>query len=479
MPGGRVAKQAPRSTLLDDAFGVSISNRFSPGATLGVGGTAVFGGYPEQREKDSTLTRRQRYETFSNFIASIPIVAASLRFYLNLIGKVNWKIEPAEDSSQAEEAAEFVDDVIHDMTTPWHAIVRRAAMFKPYGFSAQEWTAKMREDGNWGLLDIEPRAQITIERWLVDRTGTVHGVTQRSPQDGEEIFIPRAKLVYIVDDAMNDSPEGLGLLRHVVEASRRLLRYEQLEGFGFETDLRGIPVSRVPHNELKKSGRYTDLEIAAIEQPLRNFSQKHIKSSELGMTLDSMTYTNVQTGQPSDVKMFDIELLKAGSMGLAEQHTAIERVKREIANVFGTEHLLLGSDSKGSFALSADKANNLAMIIDATNIELCQAFRNDIAKPLFALNGWDEEMVPYFKTDKVQWRDIEQVTRALKDLATAGSPLTPDQEAIPEVYDLLGLTAPEPMDMEADAMLRTQPQSNEQDEEDPEEGEMETEDAEE
>ena len=119
-------------------------------------------------------------------------------------------------------------------------------MYRFYGFSIQEWTARRRDDGFLTFADIAPRSQRTIERWDVDEAGQVLGALQRSPQTQEEIYLPREKLLYIVDDTLNDSPEGLGLFRHLVAPSRRLKRYEQLEGFGFETDLRGIPIGRSP-----------------------------------------------------------------------------------------------------------------------------------------------------------------------------------------------------------------------------------------
>jgi len=54
---------------------------------------------------------------------------------------------------------------MYDMERPWHRVVRRAAMYRVYGYSWQEWIAKKRDDGVIGYLDIEPRTQSTITRW--------------------------------------------------------------------------------------------------------------------------------------------------------------------------------------------------------------------------------------------------------------------------------------------------------------------------
>lgn len=446
----RVVKADPRADLLDPLFGVRVSNAIAPRQTVGVSGTAIFGGFPEDREKDASLTGIEQFTTYSNLINNIAVIAASVRLQSNLVAKVGWNFEPADDP-RGDEFAELTEEILDDMETPWHRVIKRMSGYLNLGFAISEWTAKIREDGALGFLDIAPRAQTTIERWATTRSGMVLGVTQRAPMTGEEIFLPRGKLIYIVDDSLNDDPRGLGLMRHCVDPARRLLKYEQLEGFGFETDLRGIPITRVPRLELRRRG-LSDEQITTLEEPLRTFSAKHNRAADLGMTLDSETFKDDE-GKPSNIRMFDVELLKSEGMGLDDQHSAIERVKREIALIWGTEAMLLGSDSAGSFALSTDKSAMLAMRIDAALREIRSVVQNDVVKPLFRINGWPMEAMPKVKTDKLMMRDIEQVTRALHDMANAGAPLLPDDKAVEQVYDQIGLAAPEREAMQTDSSL--------------------------
>lgn len=421
------------------------SKKPSPFTSIGAPGTAIFGGFIVESERDPRLTGRQKFTTYSNMLANTSIVAAGVRFFLNLVSKAGWKVEPAEDSGEkGEEIAELVEDIMADMTTPWHRVVRRAAMYRFYGFSLQEWTMKRREDGVVGYQDIEPRPQLTIERWDTDESGTVRGVVQRSPQTQRELYLPRGKLVYLVDDSLNDSPEGLGLFRHLAKRSVTLERYELLEGWGFERDLRGVPVGRGPlaaMAEKVNAGNLTAEQVTALRTPIEQFLSNALKGKDTALFLDSATYRSTGEQQtPSNVPQWSVELLTGGTTSQPDMAKAIERLNREMARVLGVEHLLLGSDSAGSFALSKDKTQSFGLIVASTLQEIKETLEADFLGPLFDQNGWDPELMPTFKVEQIQFRDIEQVTTALKDMATAGATLMPDDPAINEVRDLLGLS---------------------------------------
>lgn len=424
--------------------------RTAPTQRVGATGTAIFAGHVENLEDDSRLTGRERYKTFSETLANVAVVAAGVRFFLNMVAKAEWKVVPAEmeseaDTTRAEELASQVDDILNDMETPWHRIVRRAAMYRFYGFGIQEWTAKNREDGTVGFFDVEPRPQVTIERWDTDKFGTVLGVVQRIQQTQEAVNIPREKIVYLVDDSLSDSPEGLGLFRHIIRPAQRLQRYEQLEGFGYELDLRGVPIARAPITELNQmveDETMTAEERDALLKPLKDFITNHIKNPALGLLIDSATYTTTDERQtPSSSFQYDMTLLDGGSYSLQEIAAAIRRVSLEIARVLGVEHLLLGDDSgRGSFALSKDKSNNFALIVDSTLKELREAFQKDLLDPLWLLNGWPEELKPTLLTDTTAVRDVEQLSAAIRDLASAGVVLDREDPAVAEFFELLGLT---------------------------------------
>lgn len=453
-----MTKQKPFGAGIKKFFGdISIQrqrSKPSPFRTAGVSGTAVFGGFIDDKERDRDLQGSRKYHTYSNMLANVSIVAAGVRFFLNLVSNPDWHAVVKDederpddfDEARAEELAKNVTLIINDMETPWNRVVRRTAMFRFQGYSIQELTAVRRKDGMIGLKDIAPRPQNTIERWDVEEDGEVKGVVQRAPLTHREIYIPRAKFVYAVDDAISDSPEGLGLFRHCVESARVLKRYEQLEGWGFETDLRGTPIGRAPLQALQEmvdAGEMTKEERDQKILGMTEFIDNHIRNPKLGLLLDSLTYeSSDEAARPSNVHQWDLDLLKSGGTSHAEVAAAIERKIREIARVLGVEHLLLGDNGVGSFAMARDKSHNFALIVDTTIKDLQAVYMADVVTRIFELNGWPMELRPKLVTDKLKFRNVDEITGALRDMAQAGVLLHEDDPAILEVRDLLGLSDP-------------------------------------
>ena len=443
-----------KSTVIRKADGVTAEpiepnigvNRLKPKpmSTAGVGGVVVSGGFVQSNERSPEMMGQERYKKFSEILVNVAIVSAAVRYFLSLIAKSDWDVVPANKTRRAKKAAKLIESVLHDMETPWTRIVKRAAMYKFYGFSVQEWTAKKRDDGAIGLRDIEPRPQPTIYKWDLDIHGNVLGCVQLSPQTFREMYLPREKIVYLVDDSLSDNPEGLGLFRQVVAHANRLLRYEQLEGIGFETDLKGIPIGRMPYAVLENAtanGKLSKEDKAALEKVLSDFISSHVRAADTGLILDSLPYSGQdETATPSEMRQWDIELLKGGSVSFEQVNTAIERKTRDMAIVLGVEHLLLGSNSSaGSYALSKDKTDSFFLNVDSTLIEIAQAGDRDIILPVLALNGISKELRPTLRPRPVQFKDLTQIGRLLKDLAYAGAAIDPLDPAVNESREIAGL----------------------------------------
>lgn len=418
------------------------------GETAGYHGFSIHGGYLSSDEQSGDLTGSRRWRTYSEAIWNVPIAAASVRYRLDLAARPAWNVEPASRSPEAQAAAAYVEDVMSDMATPWSSVVRRHALTEFYGFTISEITAKVRADGRIGIANIAARPQATIERWDVDASGMLRGVWQRSPQTGSEVYLPRSKLLYTVDDSLTDSPEGVGLIRHIVEAVRQLRRYIQLEGWGYETDLRGMPIVRGPWAKMRADAAAG---VAGAAQALANAEARfgtfvkggHQFSPDRGILVDSSTYETA-TGDPSSVPKWSIESMRGDAAAATSVNVAIERLLRDIARVFGTESMLLGAGGSGSFALARDKTVALALAVDGVNKRRAAEFQRDVFERfLWPLAKMDPALMPRLVPEPVQVGDVEQAASAIAALASAGAPLTPGDpgslDTVNALHSILGL----------------------------------------
>jgi hypothetical protein len=427
-------------------MGLATLPRVKPYKEMGASGAMVSYGHVRTNETNSQLVGPEKYKTFANIIANTTTVAAGMRYFLNLISRPSWQFKPADETDAAQRAADFLQEVIENLETPWSNVVRSTGTYRFYGFSIQEWTAIKRDDGKIGLKDIERRPQYTITRWEMDEQGAIEGCWQREPIAGRELGLPRGKLFYVVDDTLSDSPEGLGLLRHVVDPANRLKEYLTQEGMGFMRDLQGIPMGRAPLAELRKrvaAGEMTQAQMDQAVDNLKDFVGLERKSNKTSLVLDSEPYLNQSdtantfTGNP----LWNIELLSGSAPGLGQVGAAIMRLNQEMARILGTEGMLLGADSAGSFALSKEKNSNLYLLANSVLRDIRLQAQKDIVWPIWSLNGFPEELMPELGVEDVQPKDVEQLARVLRELGAAGAPIAPDDEVQNFIRDLLGVPA--------------------------------------
>jgi hypothetical protein len=433
-----------------------------PYTEQGTAGFTSAGGYIVTAEKNAAVAGPNRWHTAQDLLTNVSIIAASVRYSLNLISRPAWRADPPSDKPEAKAMAEFVEEVINGADTSWARIVRRAAVYRYHGFNLQEWVAKKRDDGKIGIQSVEQRPAHTVRKWDLDDNGGVLGVVQASPQTGEEIYLPRRKLVYLVDDALTDSPEGLGWFRHLADPAQRLRRYLKLETMGFERDLNGIPVGRAPLqriNQLVEDKKLSQKQADAMIKSLEDFVRIAAKQPETGLLLDSEPFrAKTETGETvSSIMQWGLELITGSPGSMADLGNAIHRLMLDMAMIIGTDSLLIGQSSGGrsggSRALSEDKSKALYLTSNAALSDMTEAMDRDIVTPLWAMNGFPDELRPHLKTEDVSFKDAEGIAQALANMATAGAILDPNDPAINDLRDLLGISAAPPVDEKTAALM--------------------------
>lgn len=416
----------------------------------GASGTAVWGGYVQVKDQSAKWIGRQKYRTATELAVNTSVVSAGIHYFANLIANAKWTAKSAEPGNpEADEMAKFMATVLEDTVIPWPNIVRQASMYRFHGFSIQEWIACKRWDGAIGLESIEIRPQHTIEQWAVDEFGKVIGCYQRSPQTNQLLGLPRGKLVYLVEDTLTDSPEGLGVFRHLAEPYARLMRYQALEARAYERDLRGIPVARAPLaaiNAAVKAGQITEAQSQQMLAGIQAMIQLQVKQSDTGILMDSQPYFSTTQGGPavSEVMQWTFELLNGPGLGLVEIAAAIERIQREMARVMGIEHLLLG-DGGGSRAVAQDKSRNVYLIASSVLKNIVAAMQRDIVDPIWDLNALPPQYKPKLTAEDIAPKDVVEISTTLARMSQSGATLSPDDPVINDVRDLLGVSRAKPI----------------------------------
>lgn len=420
--------------------------RPSPGAVQGAPGYVMVGGQLLYEERSRRLqNRRERWRIFENIVTNTAIVAAGVRFYGDLLMGSDWVFEPSEADTTGEFAERCARMLTEDPSTLWPHVVARIGMYRYYGFSLQEWIMRADDEGYLTFDDIALRPGSSIYGWDVDDRGKVRGVIQQDPQTSSFNYMHVDKLVYVVDDVHSPSPEGLGLLRQLVEPCQRLERYEQLEGWGHDLDLRGVPIIRTPRAELeaeaKKEGADLTMgDIDDLELELRELANDHSFNPERGIILDSAVYRATDDNRaPSNVPKYSVEYITGDARSHAEVAAAIQRLKHEAASIQSMDNILIGQDGTGSYALSQDKTHSCYLMINSVLDTIRDVTENGLVSTLWARNGWDDALKPKIETSAVDHKDIYQLASAYRDIGMAAASGAVPQSAIETWFAMAGI----------------------------------------
>ena len=421
----------------------------------GSDGELAPGGFITTFEKNPDLIGTNLQKTFINTLHQTTIVASAVRAYLGLCGSASWHAEADENGgAKGQKGADLVEYGLIDATmpSPWQQSVEKQSYFHLGGFAIHEWTIRRRKDGRVVFAELGHRPQSTIWRWQKDdERKPLQGVEQLTIW-GHRYYMPRERIWYTVDNTLTDSPQGMGILRHVVGPARRLDLLTKWEAFAYEKDLRGIPIGRAPLKRLeadaKTAGCQGDQQVKAYISSRTSFLTdilaNHLKgeANNQAVFLDSAVYTTADEHQtPSTIPQWALELLSGDSGPLDQLNKSIQRITWEIATLLQSEWLLIGM-STGTYNLHDNKTALMAQSINRTLTRVGDTATADLARPLVAMNGLDPETcTPKLRADPIASDAIDQVTKSLMQLAQAGAPIMPDDPAVDQIRRRLFLDA--------------------------------------
>jgi len=377
---------------------------------LAASGNVQYSGflhYPTERDRawDSQDARDATIIEMSNN----PIIGGVLRQITMFIRKVDWYVEPADDSSEAKTTAKFYQEQLDGMKQLWPGeTIPQMLTFLNWGWSCLEIIYKQLEDGRIGWDEWRLIPQATRWKWEFSDRGEATHLVQLDPQTYHEIPVPLSKCIHVRDTARNNSPEGFTLLRVAYDAYFYRSGFQQLEGTLFER-YGGVQVARLPGEDIDNNSE--------AYQALKNIITTMGITSQTGLVLAS-------DRDPSTNEFyqdFHIEAPAAGAT-VPSADPIINRYANEIVGVFGAAITRTGQDGSGSYAL-ADIQNevfqrNMEAYLDliADNIQN-QAFPRLAEMPY---NNIDPKLIPTLRHGKLDQIHLKELGAFLVSLAQAG-----------------------------------------------------------
>lgn len=358
-----------------------------------------------------------------------------------LMRKCEFHVEPAGESAKDKEAAEFVESCMNDMERTWADTLSEFISFITYGWSYHEIVYKRRvgktsspitnskyNDGLIGWRKLPIRSQDTLYGWnYKDDSDDLIGMTQQPPPNYGLIFIPLEKALHFRTRSRKDNPEGRSILRTAYRAWYFKKRIEEIEGYGIERDLAGLPVLYTPPGmDLWNTEDEASIRTLAYAEALVSSVRRDAKE---GLVL------------PGGEDGWKFELVTSGSRRQFDTNAILDRYDKRIATTVLADFIMLGQQAVGSFALADNKTRIFAMAIGTFLDIICEVFNNQGIPRLIDLNGEHFKGItdyPKMVHGDIEERDLTQFASYIKEMVGIGV-LEPDEELEAEIRRVGGL----------------------------------------
>ena len=383
------------------------------------------------------LRGKKGIETYREMAENDDTIGAILFAVEMLIRQASWNVEPGGDTPKDKEAAEFVEQCMHDMQDTWTYTISEILSFLTYGWSFHEIVYKRRmgktrdqktrskyNDGLIGWRKLPIRAQETLYQWEYDDEDNLIAMTQLPPPNYGLITIPMDKAMLFRTKSRKGNPEGRSILRNAYRSWYFKRRIQEYEGIGIERDLAGLPVFTAPE----------DIAIWDEDDPDMVKLRTGMEAMVQKIRVDELAGIVKPHG-------FEFELLNSGGSKQFDTNAIIQRYDTGMAMTVLADFIFLGHQQVGSFALSSDKTELFSMAIGAYLDIICETFNSQGIPQLIDVNGSHFDGItvyPKLAHGDIENADIQKLAAYIKDMTGVGI-LVPDDGLEDYVREAAGL----------------------------------------
>lgn len=406
-----------------------------PRAELGDSGTRLLHGIITE-EYNPQLQGIQGIRVFDEMRKSDGTVRAAILACTLPIRRAEYFVNPAADTDQDKEIANFVEHAIDDwMDITRDDFLRQALLMIPFGVMLFEKVYGIKNhDGKdyVTIVKMAPRLPKSILQWeLPDHTFGI----QQIRQDGVLAMIPGSKLLIFCNEREGDNWWGNSMLRAAYKHWYFKNNFYKLDAIAMERQAVGVPRIQMPAG-------YTESDEKKAAQAAMN-----LRGNEDGFIL-------VPNGYVAD-------FMDMGAHTTRDPEPSINHHNKEILQSVLAQFLELGQTkaASGSRALSTDHSDLFLKALEAIAKTLIDVINKDLIPELVDMNFNDVKVYPVLDYSGISKIDLVALGDAFSKLVTAGA-LNPTDDDQQYLRAAMGLPPRKQEDI--DAAANEEPSSEEQ-----------------
>ena len=429
-------------------------------AEIGASGLQYYSGMV-QEEWLPQLKGTQGQRNLREMSETDAIVRAFLYAVEMMLRPTEWTVEPGGETPADEQASEYLESVLGDMSHTMADFISEWMATPVYGYCAFEICLKLRAgenekpglasrytDNKVGVRKLAIRHPTTVERWQFDDAGGIQGIVQRAAPKWANVVIPIDKLLLFRTLTRKGNPEGTSLLRGAFISWVRKKKLETIEAIGIERNMAGFPLGYFPAEWAISGGPYSSM----LDEFKKILTRMKV-DEQAGLALPSHFDENGN-------RLLSVELISTSGKTSSDVSPVIQRYCQHIAMSVLADVILLGHEKVGSFALASSKTTLFASGLGALLDDIEAVFNRHLVPRLMRLNGFTVEQYPQFRHSDLETVDLVEIADYIQKLSAAGFPLFPseDNKLEDELMRFAGLPTPEhypvrpePVDPFADA----------------------------
>ncbi len=375
------------------------------------------------------LRGRQALRTWREMSSNDATVAAYLFAISMLVREVDWRVEPADKSTAAQQTADWLAEQIDGLAHPMSDTVGEAFTSLQYGFSFHEIVYQMA-GGRVGWERFAHRPQDTLIRWKLDDHLRPTAFVQAAPSGGTVTIPTGVKgLLYRMDTT---TPSGTPILRGAYRSWMLKKRAEEYLMIGMSRMLNGLPKATLPAHVLQ----------AGPGDPIYDAFKKLVtrvkRDEQMGILIPSDTDEN---GTP----LYTFDLVSPSGNPQFEQIVKVIRMfASDMTATVLAQFMGLGRDSVGSRALAEPQQELFQTALSAQMDMLQDALNRQVVRALFDLNPGMSGPTPRLVHGELKDVDMTGLAELMLKTAQAGAVWftgDPDDPAMAQLKDLAGFDA--------------------------------------